>query len=67
MMKASELTQSGFYWYGAANGTAWEVVHFEARDAHTPLTITGRDTPYGIEAFAGEFVGPLEPPEAGSL
>lgn len=61
-MKASEITQPGFYWYRKAGDPV--VVEACLDDGRVEFYFAGNEEWSYAADLPGEFVGPLEPPQS---
>lgn len=63
-MKASEVTEAGFYWWKFDDSPDCRIVEVtrDYRDTAWVFWAIGRDDESYANEMAGEFVGPLVPP-----
>lgn len=63
MLAPNDMTESGFYWYLDAIGSAPEVVEVVGANV-LMVRFAGREEEDALSELAGTFVGPLRPPGA---
>ena len=63
MLNPNDLTDTGFYWYLDAIGSAPQVVEIVGEDV-LMVRFAGRRGEDALADLAGAFVGPLRPPGA---
>jgi hypothetical protein len=63
MLRADQVTDSGFYWYLDAIGSPPQVVQVAGED-RLAVRFAGRAGEDALVDLAGSFVGPLRPPGA---
>lgn len=65
MLTASDITESGTYWYRADPIGEWSAVEIGPNGvakAHLEVRFAGREDWDMLEEMAGEFQGPIAPP-----